>query len=277
MSLPTPTKPSSDGVYKIYNDNFSVTLPSTIDTEEETIELENYFEEIAGRDGLFPVRTPDFLGRAITFNGTLYDEDKVNSLRRVLDSKRVTVERENRILEVDVTSVVITEEVLGKIWRVSIEAESPKYYWRSKDLYNETSSPAVILNEGTLSTFPIFTIVAPEGDMNEVKFEIAGRVAEFTDNTTPVPAGEVLVIDCENLTASTSARSVTGKMNDTFFTDPPRFVPDTNIISVTINDGNTLTPEQLFYDGEPVIFNGQEVYYFPFDTGFEVKYYERFL
>jgi len=277
MSLPTPTKPSSDGVYKIYNDNFSVTLPSTIDTEEETIELENYFEEIAGRDGLFPVRTPDFSGRAIEFSGTMYDEEKVNALRRVLDSKRVTVERENRILEVDVTSVVITEEVLGKIWRVLVEAEAPKYYWRSKDLYNETLSPAVILNQGTLSTFPIITIVAPGGDMNEVKFEINGKIAEFRDDENPVPAGETLVIDCENLTAVTETRSVTGKMNDTFFTDPPRFFPDTNIVLATINDGNTLEPEQLFYDGEPVIFNGQEVYYYPYDTAFEVKYYERFL
>lgn len=277
MSLPTPTKPNTDGIYKLYNDTFSVTLPPTIDTEEETIEIENYFEEIAGRDGFFPVRTPDFAGRAITFNGVMYNEDKVNQLRRVLDAKRITVERENRVLEVDVTSVVITEEVIGKVWRVSVEAESPKYYWRSKDLYNETSSPAVILNQGTLSTFPIFTIVAPTGGMDEVKFEVNGKVAEFVDRDTPVPAGEVLVIDCENLTAATSTRSVTGKMNDTFFTDPPRFLPDTNIVLVTINDGNTLEPEQLFYDGEPVIFNGQEVYYYPYDTAFEVKYYERFL
>ena len=277
MSLPTPTKPSSVGAYKVYSDEFEVTLPTTVNSGDEDVELENYFEEIPGRSGLFPVRSPDFLGRSLELSGIIQDAETVDQLRRVLDAKRVTFEREGRVLQADVTGVSIVEEVLGSIWRVSVESESPWFYWRSKNLYNETSSPAVILNEGTLSTFPIITIVAPEGDMNEVKFEINGRIAEFRDDTTPVPAGETLVIDCENLSAATETRSVTGKMNDAFFTDPPFFYPDTNIVLATINDGNTLEPEQLFYEGEPVIFNGQEVYYYPYDTAFEVKYYERFL
>lgn len=278
MSLPTPAKPSNAGAYKLTGGEFEVTLPTTINSGDEAIESSNYFEEIDGRDGLFPTRSPNFGGRSLNLSGIIQDEETVTQLRRVLDAKRVTVEREERVLECDLVGVSIVEEVFGSIWRVNIDFESAAFYWRSKNLVVETETPAVLFNEGTLRAYPIFTVSAPAEGIFEAAFTINGRTAKFeVAPENAIPSGRTLVINCENLTASTEDGSVTGSMNDTFFTDPPYLTPGSNAIASEIDD-NLFTPVLIEWeDGEPVYFNGQPVYWYPFESVFEVKYYERYL
>lgn len=274
MSLPTPTKPSNNGAYKLSAGGYEVTLPTTVNSGDEAIDAENYFQSIDGLDGLFPTRSPNFRGRELELTGIIQDEDTVTSLRHVLGFKRLTVERDERIVEADLVGLSIVEEVYGSLWRVSIDLEIPKYYWRSKVLIEDTGSPLSVIYEGTIPTYPIFTLAAPENGISIAHFEIDGREADFTGF---IPFGETLVIDCENLTAVTESGSVTGGMNDGFFVDPPFLKPGFNIINATINGTDFFPVQVTWSDGEPVIYNGQEVYYYPSVTDFEVKYLERYL
>jgi len=277
VSLPAPVKPSSVGAYRISAENFEVILPTSVTSNDEPIGGKAYFEEIDGRDGLFSVRDPSFLGRSLELRGTIHDEDVVNKLRAVLGYKRVTVERENRIMVADVVNTVITERVIGKVWSINVQFQAPVFYWRSKGLISQTENPGIVFNGGTLPTFPIFTVLSPVGGITIAHFEINGRSADFTSGDTPIPAGKHLVIDCENLTAVTEDGSVTGFMDDQFFIDPPMLAPGGNIILATIN-GNEYAPVEIVWvDEEPVIFNGQILYWWPFASEFEVKHFQRFL
>ena len=278
MSLPTPVKPSSVGAYRIYANGVEAILPTSVTSNDEPVGGKAYFEEIDGRDGLFSVRDPNFLGRSLELRGTIHDAEAVKNLRIVLGYKRVTVERDNRILVGDVTNVVITESVYGKVWSVRVELEAPVFYWRSKGLIVQTDNPGVVSYEGTLPSFPIFTVLSPTGGITEAHFEINGRSADFTaDPLAPIPAGKHLVIDCENVTAVTEDGSVTGFMNDQFFIDPPQFTPGSNIILATINGNDFFPVEIVWADNEPIIFNGQSLFWYPFASAFEVKHYQRFL
>jgi phage-related protein len=278
VSLPTPVKPSSVGAYKLSANGVEVVLPTSITSADEPVGGEVYFEEIDGRDGLFSVRNPVFLGRSLELRGVIFDSVVVDKLRVVLGFKRVVVERDNRILVADVTNVVITERVYGKVWAVNVSFEAPVFFWRSKGLIVQTENPGVVSYEGTLPSFPIFTVLSPTGGITGAHFEVNGRSADFTAASgSPIPAGKHLVIDCENVTAVTEDGSVTGLMNDQFFIDPPKLTPGSNIIEATINGESFIPVEVVWLDSEPIIFNGQILYWYPFVSAFELKYYQRFL
>jgi hypothetical protein len=279
VSLFFPPKPSDDGAYKLRVNNLELLLPNTITSSDEPIAARGYFEEIDGRDGIYSVRKPNFSGRSLALTGKILDEDTVKKLRSILSYKRITVERDDLLLPVELRDVSIVERVYGEVWDVSIGFESPKYYWESKvPFVDDEYSPGVIVNFGTAQTFPIFVVVAPEEGIQEVKFEFDGKVVELDMGDDLIPYGETLVIDCENMTAVTQSRSVTGFMNDSFFTNPAFIPADSSIvITSSINNGAPFTPEPLQYDGEDVFYNQQLLYFFPFDAGYSVQYYVRYL
>lgn len=236
MSLPIPKLNKNNGVYKVSGSGFSITLPPTISSDDEPIGGVSYFEEIPGRNGLLSTRQPNFLGREIALTGVIEDRHVVNELRKVLSAKRITLEREYVVLDADVQSVSIVEQILDTLWRVTIELSSHLYYWRSKESSVINSSPTVVTNGGTLPVPPVFEVVAGTGGLASINLEIDGRQAEWTGNAA---SGETVIIDCENLVVTHEGANDLNNMNTNFFITPPILQPDYNTITPTINGAAT--------------------------------------
>lgn len=241
MSLPTPTLPSSAGAYMLSAGDFSVTLPTTISSKGEPIGGATYFEEIPGRNGLFATRAPVFLGRSLQLSGYIMDSDTVQALRRVVGQGRVTVTRGGRSLATEVVGLSAVETVLGTLWQITLDLESPNYYW-SGPTQTTTGSPATVTNSGDLPSFPRFIVTVGVGGLASINFEVDGRQVEWTGNASE---NDILVIDCEDLTAFISTASELNNMNSSFFVNPVRFSPGTNTISTTINGAATFQTQHV--------------------------------
>lgn len=235
MSLPAPTLPSSTGAYSLSANGFSVDLPSLISSDSEPIGGTTYFEEIPGRDGFFSTRKPALLGRSLQLGGYITDAATVQSLRRVLGQKRVTVTRSGRTLVAEVVNISIVEEVLNTLWRASVELESANYYWTGSTQTN-TSNPTSVTNSGDLPTPPTFIVTVGAGGLASINFEVDGRQAEWTGNASE---NDILVVDCGDLTTFIGSTSELDNMNSSFFVNPVRFQPGANTISTTINGAAT--------------------------------------
>jgi hypothetical protein len=278
MTLPKPLKPNQPGAYKLSANGYSVTLPNTISSDDEPIEGKSYFEEVDGRDTYFSIRSPNLLGRSIDLTGVIFDSVTVRNLRRVLSFKRVTVERGNLINVMDVQNVDIVETILNKVWTIEVNLASPVFYWSSKTLIKPTGNQALFVYDGTVSTPPIFTVLAPTGGLELAEFEINGRTAIFTAASgSPIPATKHLVIDCGNLTAVTEDGSYTGLMNDGFFLNTPVLIPGGNIVKVKINNTEFYPENLIWTDTEEILFGGEEIFVVPFVDDFEVAFTARYL
>lgn len=252
MSLPVPVLPSEVGAYKLTGGSFSVTLPSTVSSNDDAVALTSYSQEIPGLDGLFAYRNPTFQGRSMLLSGPIFDANTVASLKRVLSNKRITIERDNRVADAELASFSIVERVYSSIWVVSLELIALKPWWSAKSFSVESSvsfsSPHSITveNAGDVLVFPTFTIVGGSGGLASISFELDGRSVLWSGNLSE---GEELVIDCLNRTATIDLVNALADMDEDFLIDPLRIAPGSHLIGVTFvgtYDSYVISWKELF-------------------------------
>ena len=239
MSLPIPVLPTTLGTYALSAGGFSVTLPNTVDSADEPIGSTTYFEKVDGRDGLFPFRNPTFQGRSLTLSGLVMSSVIIQGLKRVVGYGRLTVTRGGLSMSADVSDLSVVEEIYSKIWRVSLSLESPDYYWVG-DTQTTNGSPTTVPNAGDLDAFPVFSVTGGVGGLASINFALDGREVEWTGN---LAEGDILVVDCGDLTAQVDTANELNNMNTSFFVNPLRIAPGANSITTTINGSATYTIE----------------------------------
>lgn len=252
MSLPIPVLPSESGAYKLTAGSFSVTLPTLVTSVDEAVGLTSYAQEIAGLDGLFSYRNPTFAGRSLTLAGPIYDSSTVLNLRRVIAGKRIIVERDNRVLDAEITNFSLVERVYSAIWVLNLELSSLKPWWEAKTATTVSNTSFTsphsinVTNDGSVIVYPAFTVTGGSGGLASIAFEMDGRVVLWSGN---LDADEVLRIDCLNRTATIDYVNALSDMNDAFLIDPLRIPQGTNPIGVTFignYDSYNISWKELF-------------------------------
>lgn len=236
MSLPVPVLPSEVGAYKLTGGSFTVTLPSTVSSNDDAVAVTSYAQELPGLDGLFSYRNPTFQGRSLLLSGPIYDENTVISLKRVIANKRITIERDNRVADVEVASFSIVERVYSSIWAVSLELIALKPWWSSLNLSTEesvsyaSSHSISVNNAGDVEVYPTLTVTGGSGGLASIAFEVDGRTVLWSGN---LAEGQVLVIDCLARTATIDLENALADMDEEFLIDPLRIKPGIHLIGVT--------------------------------------------
>jgi len=236
MSLPIPTLPSNVGAYKLIGGSFEVTLPTSVSSTDESVGVTSYAQEIAGLDGLFSYRNPTFLSRFLSLSGVIYDESTVDALRKVIAVKRVTVERDNRLLDAEVVNFSLVERVYDAVWVLNLELSGLKPWWRAKtvsvvDSISFTNPHSInVTNNGSAVAFPTFTVVGGSGGLASISFETDGRMALWSGN---LGYEEVLRINCLNRTVTVDYVNALSGMDEEFLVDPLRIDPGLHSIGVT--------------------------------------------
>jgi hypothetical protein len=231
VSLPTPSLPSSAGAYTLTAGGFTINLPNSVSSGDEAIDFESYTKNIEGRDGLFQIREPSFRGRNIELSGYIFDSDTIDTLKRVLSRKRVTITRDERDLVADLEGVSITEVQYGSLWRIALSFKSFNYYWDAKFPITTGSSPLTITNNGDLTIFPSFDFTVGAGGATVITIELAGRT--FTWDAT-ASSGQILGVNFDTLEVELDGVGQLDYVNDAFFTQPIRFEPGDNTFTVSV-------------------------------------------
>jgi phage-related protein len=236
MSLPIPTLPSNAGAYKLIGGSSAVTLPTLVSSTNEAVGVNSYAQDIPGLDGLFSYRKPTFAGRSLSLSGKIYDESTVTSLRRVLAAKRISVERDNRVLDAEVTDFSLVETVYGSVWTVNLELSGLKPWWEAKaasvvESISFSSPHSInVTNNGSAVVLPTFTVVGGSGGLASISFETDGRLVLWAGN---LGYDEVLRIDCLNRTATIDYVNALSEVDEEFLVDPLRIDPGLHSIGVT--------------------------------------------
>jgi len=239
VSLPTPTLPSTVGAFSIASTNFSVDLPSTMDSDVERRSFNNYIEDVPGLDGGVRTRGSARSTIDLSISGFLTSSSLAQDLRRTLGEGSVTITRGSRTLSCEVSDFSLKEVVTGKLWNFSGSFVSPSGYWSGG--YTTTSAdPSTVTNNGDLATFPRLIITGGAGGATEVTASTSGRTVTYTGG---IADGETLVIDTFEGVATLDGVPVLANLNSSFFTNPLRLVPGSNTITYSV----TGTASVVFY------------------------------
>lgn len=231
MSLPTPSLPSTTGAYTISAGGLTANLPPTISSPDEAVDFESYSEKLQGRDGLFPIREPDFRGRTLQLTGYVMDPDTVRDIKRVVSNKRIVVTRDSRNLVTELDGFSVREVNYGALWRVSISLTSFNYFWEAASDTVTGSSPTTVTNNGDTTVYPVIDFSVGAGGATIVNVEILGRTFTWTATAA---SGQLLRVDFGNSRVTLDGTGQLDYVNSAFFTNPPRLAPGSNALAVSV-------------------------------------------
>lgn len=268
MSLPIPVLPNL-GEFKIEStvtDLGQITLPSTVNSGSESRSATHYANRPDGLDGSIFERAPAFEPIGMTLSGPLMDYTTVRKLKRIIGLGRVKITRSfnnsevatfsstpstygsevvtfsslnNYTLNADVVDWSLKEMVLGSVWNFDMGVQSNQYYW-SGDLITSSTNPSVVTNTGHFSVYPTLKFTGTGSGATVLTVDINGAIATFTGT---VASGEVLIIDCENLTVVLDGANSLDSMNAEFYSAPPILYPGDNDVTITLTGTADLVVE----------------------------------
>ena len=242
MSLPIPSAPSDVGAYTLIAGGRTVNLPKTINSDDEAVSGTVYHEQIPGSDGLFSTRTPTFDGKSIELSGVIQNAAQLEEVKKALAFKRLTLVRDDLFLPVDLTEFGI-RRLASDVWKVSMEFESPSYYWEGQTQTEESGSPTEITYAGHVPVRPTFIVTVGVGGLTTFSIWINSRRAGYSG---ALIEGDTIMMDGDTASARVSGENALNGMNSSFFVNPPILIPGVNSIEVA-TDG-TATYSVRFYE-----------------------------
>jgi len=231
VSLPTPSLPSTTGAYTISAGGLTVNLPPTVSSPDEAIDFESYSEKLQGRDGLFPIREPNFRGRSLQLTGYVMDATTVQNIKRVVSNKRITVTRDSRNLVGELDGFSVTEVNYDALWRVSISLTSYNYFWEAASDTVTGSSPTTVTNNGDVTVYPVIDFTVGVGGATVIGAEVLGRSFQWEATAA---SGQVLRVDFGALKVTLDGTGQLDYVNSAFFTNPLRLAPGDNTLTVNV-------------------------------------------
>lgn len=235
MSLPVPSLPNQTGAFSITAGGDTLNLPHTFDSDDENRGVRSFSNTLDGSDGSIKTRDAAFDPISIEITGYMFSANDVQRLRRIIGYKRVTLSRGSRTLIGDVVGFSTKVRVENKIWVISLTVESNWYYWLGEEIESD-DDPTSVVNNGDLLIYPTITFTGGSGGATKVGVTMSGRELTYTGS---VGLDEVLVIDCENLTATLEGDGALSGMNAGFFTTTPYLLPGANDVTLDVTGAGT--------------------------------------
>lgn len=267
MSLPIPLLPSA-GAFKVEStiiDLGEVVLPSTINPDSESRSATSYANRPDGLSGSIFERAAAFDPINFSLSGPITDASIIAKLKQIIGLGRVRITRDFNVLgqvlfqgsqftynskkiffnpsgftlSGDIVDWTLKERVRGSVWDFELGIQSNEYYWSGKQV-TSGFNPTSVVNNGDFSVYPTIRVTGGPSTASSCTVDINGGIATFTG---AIGNGEILAIDCENLTVTLDGANSLNSMNAEFYSAPPILHPGTNSTSVTIGGDATLVIE----------------------------------